>query len=77
MKVKTSVTIDSKTWDKLKTLAKREDRSVSNVLERFIKLQVKGLKAGQHRPRRQPRPDPGNGGSRVPCIDMDWQAHMR
>ena len=36
MKVKTSVSIDDKILGKLKTLAKKENRSVSSLIEKFL-----------------------------------------
>jgi predicted transcriptional regulator len=48
MKVKTSVNIDKETHRKLKAIAKAQERSVSYVLERFIKHCVKTIEAQRH-----------------------------
>ena len=37
MKIIRSINIDKKVWDKLDEIAKKEDRSKSNMIEKLIK----------------------------------------
>jgi predicted transcriptional regulator len=65
MKVKTSVNISKEMHRKLKAIAKAQDRSVSYVLERFIRDCVKTIEAQRRAGMKDKR---GNGGL-VPPID--------
>ena len=54
MKVSTSITLERETFEKLKELAKREERSVSYILNRILREALRQLQekraTGEHPP---------------------------